>query len=85
MIGGIAIVERTAATGPAVAPLLLDATGAAALLGCGRRKLFALLAGGEVPAPVRFGKRLTWRRAELEDWTRAGCPPACRWTWPPKI
>ena len=45
--------------------LLLDAGATAALLGCGRRKLFSMLAAGEIPAPIRFGKRLTWRRSEL--------------------
>jgi predicted DNA-binding transcriptional regulator AlpA len=80
-MSGIATIERTA-TG--ATPLLLDAGATAALLGCGRRKLFSMLAAGEIPAPIRFGKRLTWRRSELVAWTDAGCPPACRWTWPPQ-
>ena len=30
---------------------------------------------GRVPAPVFFGSRLRWRRADLDDWIAAGCPP----------
>ena len=63
-------------------PLLLDANGAAALVGIGRSNLFRLLSEGSFPSPVALGKRRLWRRAELEAWTCAGCPPSCRWTWP---
>ena len=30
---------------------------------------------GRVPAPLHRGRRLLWRRADLDAWINAGCPP----------
>ena len=62
-------------------PLLLDARRAAALLGIGVSTLYKLHSSGRVPAPVRLGASVRWRRAELVAWTAADCPPRGRWTW----
>jgi predicted DNA-binding transcriptional regulator AlpA len=37
---------------------------------------------GKIPSAVRIGGALRWRRDELRDWFRAGCPPVTLWTWP---
>lgn len=69
--------ERTAGDGR---PLLLDARGAAALLGIGRSTFFRLDETGGVPRGVRLGGRMRrWRAEELRAWIAAGCPPRVRW------
>lgn len=64
----------TTATRPAVAPALLDARAAAALLAVSPRHLYRLADAGRCPAPVRLGAAVRWRQAELLDWLAAGCP-----------
>jgi len=61
-------------------PILVDAKGAAAILGLGRTLLYQLHASGRLgPRPVKLGKRSLWVRAELEDWAAAGCPTREEW------
>jgi len=48
-------------------PLLLKAGDVAKLLGLGRSKVFAMLAGGELPV-IRIGRSVRVPRAALEDW-----------------
>jgi len=59
--------------------LLLSAVKTAELLGIGRTSLYALHSSGRLPMPVRLNHRVLWCRAELEDWTKAGCPDRERW------
>ncbi|HNQ24015.1 MAG TPA: AlpA family phage regulatory protein [Phycisphaerae bacterium] len=62
--------------------LLVDAQGAAKLLGVARSQLYALLKSARLPLPIRLGIRATrWRVEELRAWTAAGCPPRHKWTW----
>ena len=50
-------------------PLLVDAAGAAKLLGVGRRTIFALRARGDFPAPVVLASRtVRYRVVDLEAW-----------------
>ena len=64
-------------------PLLLDARAAAALCGIGRSLWLELHASGRCPLPIRLGRRVVWRREELQAWVRAGCQARERWqeTW----
>ena len=62
--------------------LLLSARDAAKLLGMGERTLHRHNSAGRIPAPVKVGGRWVYRRMELIEWTRAGCPPRARWAWP---
>jgi len=66
---------------PAAALLLRDSH-AAVLLGMSVRTLHARVAAGLVPLPVRCGRLVRWRRAELEAFVLAGCPPRTAWAWP---
>ncbi len=59
--------------------LLLNAIEAAALLGIGRSHLYGLHASGQLPMPVKLGRRSLWRRDELERWVQAGCPVRGKW------
>jgi excisionase family DNA binding protein len=67
----------TATLPPADAPAaqLLDVRAVAALLDCSARHIYRLADAGRMPAPVRLGSLVRWRRAELLDWIADGCPP----------
>jgi excisionase family DNA binding protein len=69
----------TAAIPPADAPAaqLLDVRAVAQLLACSVRHVFRLAGAGRMPQPVRIGALVRWRRADLDGWLAAGCPP-CR-------
>jgi predicted DNA-binding transcriptional regulator AlpA len=36
-------------------------------------------AAGRLPRAVRIGRRKLWRRAEIDAWLLAGCPPRSEW------
>jgi len=54
--------------------LLLSASAAAHAIGISRSQFWKLHASGRVPAPVRIGRRVLWRRSDLEQWVAQGCP-----------
>jgi excisionase family DNA binding protein len=56
---------------------LLDVKSVASLLNCSERHVYRLCDAGRLPAPVRLGALVRWRRSELLDWLAAGCP-TCR-------
>jgi excisionase family DNA binding protein len=56
------------------APVLLDVRAVAALLDCSARHVYRLADSGRMPAPVRVGALVRWRRADLDAWLAAGCP-----------
>lgn len=59
---------------------LVGVAEAARLCGVSRATWDRLEAAGRVgPAPVRLGGRVLYRRAELEEWTAAGCPDRRTW------
>lgn len=53
---------------------LLDVSEVASLLHCSKRHVYRLSDAGRMPAPVRLGALVRWRRAEVLDWIAAGCP-----------
>ncbi len=61
------------------ASLLLDAKTAAQICGLSRSGWWSLHAAGNVPLPVRLGRRTLWCASELVAWTEAGCPSRERW------
>jgi hypothetical protein len=67
--------EVSTAVSPATAPLLLDETTAAALLSISPRKLWELSACGAISF-IKIGALKRYRRCDLEDWVRRGCPTA---------
>ncbi len=62
-------------------PLVIRDSEAAKMLGISRGAFRKLNDSGKVPAPVRLGRRVLWRVAELEAWLESGCPPRHRWEW----
>jgi excisionase family DNA binding protein len=74
----MALPTRGAATlqGPILnAVALLDVQAVAALLGCSSRHVYRLSDAGRMPAPVRVGVLVRWRRGDLQDWIDGGCKP----------
>jgi prophage regulatory protein len=59
--------------------LLISARDAAAMCSVAVSTWYSWLSSGRVPAPLRLGGRVLWRRGELEAWVDAGCPPRCKW------
>jgi predicted DNA-binding transcriptional regulator AlpA len=60
--------------------LLLDASGAAGLLGFTRQYFYQLQSSGRLgPMPIHFGKRTRWSRFELVAWVKSGCPAREKW------
>jgi predicted DNA-binding transcriptional regulator AlpA len=62
-------------------PLLVSAEQAAMLLGVSRATFWSLNAAGSIPLPVKLKgcKRTLWRREELIEFVRAGCPAREKW------
>jgi excisionase family DNA binding protein len=59
---------------PSAAPLL-DVRQVAALLNCSTRHVYRLSDAGHMPAPVKLGALIRWRRADLDAWLTGGCRP----------
>jgi excisionase family DNA binding protein len=66
--------NSTAPPGPAAVPSLLNVRAVAALLDCSPRHVYRLSDAGRMPAPVRVGALVRWRRTDLDSWLAAGCP-----------
>ena len=62
----------------AISPLL-NAREAATLCNLGISTWWRYLSAGKVPAPVRIGASVRWRREELHAWMEANCPPREKW------
>lgn len=67
-----------ALSAPAV-PLIYTRLGLADALQISTRTLDRMLCTGRLPRPVRFGRKLGWRREEVERWLAAGCPSQKEW------
>jgi predicted DNA-binding transcriptional regulator AlpA len=60
--------------------LLVDVVELARMLSVGRTSIFRMQHAGLLgPRPVRLCRRVLWRKAEVERWVEAGCPPRTRW------
>ena len=63
---------------PTAEPLarrLVEIGGVIVLTGRSRRSIANDVALGRMPAPVKIGRSLRWRLADLESWIAAGCKP----------
>jgi excisionase family DNA binding protein len=59
--------------------LLVDPTGAAAMLGISKRHLEDLTAEGGLPAPVKLGRSVRYSVETLRQWVKDGCPSRSEW------
>jgi predicted DNA-binding transcriptional regulator AlpA len=63
-----------------MAPILVDAAAAGALVGISRAQWLKMGSTGEIPAAVRLAERcVRWRVEELRAWCDAGCPSRDEW------
>ena len=53
---------------------LLSAPQAAEIAGVGERSWWRFVSSGKAPHPVRLGRAVRWRKAELAKWIADGCP-----------
>ena len=61
-------------------PLLLSVKDVCGLLGIGVTHFYSLLSSGQVgPRPIKLGRRVLFRREEIEAWVAAGCPCLNKW------
>ena len=68
---------------PDDAGLLIDVKTAASLLNVSPRTLYRLHSVGATPDPVRIGRLVRFRLAELLAWIEADCPPKKHWSYSP--
>ena len=57
---------------------LLSPKQVATILGCSPRHVARLVDSGAMPAPLRLGKLVRWRRGEIDAWIAEGCPGSKR-------
>ncbi len=55
---------------------LLEIDEVADLLKCSDRHIRRLCTNGRMPAPIRVGALVRWRRDDILGWIEQGCPPA---------
>jgi len=67
---------------PDTAGLLIDAKVMAELLNISSRTLYRLDDMQAIPQPVRLGRLIRWRLAEVLSWIDSGCPQRRCWTYP---
>jgi excisionase family DNA binding protein len=58
----------------AALPALLDVRAVAAMLDCSPRHVYRLADAGRMPAPVRIGALVRWRRTDIDNWLKDRCP-----------
>lgn len=58
---------------------LVDAEGAGQVMGVSGRTWRRWDSAGNVPRPIRIGRRVRWHIAELRAWVQASCPPRKQW------
>ena len=59
---------------PPADAILLTVDQVAVMLQCGPRSVHAWSKDGKMPGPVHIQRASRWRRDQLEQWVRAGCP-----------
>ena len=52
---------------------LIDVGQVAYLMRCSPRTVYRLSDAGRMPAPVRLGSLVRWRRVDVEAWIAGGC------------
>jgi excisionase family DNA binding protein len=56
-------------------PTFVDKPQAAEMVGVSVRTLERLVAAGQFPPPIQFGRRRRWLRKGLSRWIEGGCKP----------
>ena len=56
---------------------LLCADDVAGMLRCSPRTVRRLAGSGRMPRPLKVGRLVRWRRADMDEWIARGCPVCC--------
>jgi len=73
------IIERDGGYGQ-ITPGLLSVKQTCEYLSISRPTLYKLSASGKLgPLPISLCRKVLYRRAELDEWIAAGCPPRRAW------
>lgn len=65
--------------GDRITAVLLKSPEVAKMLGISEQHLFRLNAAKKIPAPIKLGKSIRWRKAELINWISSGAPDLKQW------
>jgi len=60
-------------------PALMTARQAWRMCNLSKSAWYKAKAGNRIPAPVKIGGALRWRRDEIKRWIAAGCPARSAW------
>lgn len=52
---------------------MVNAASAAAIVGVSRRSWWRFVSDGKAPKPIRLGRCVRWRVAEIRKWIAGGC------------
>lgn len=52
---------------------MVNAASAAAIVGVSRRSWWRFVSDGKAPKPIRLGRCVRWRVAEIRHWIANGC------------
>ncbi|HEV3258706.1 MAG TPA: helix-turn-helix domain-containing protein [Gemmataceae bacterium] len=70
------MIDSSTATAPEpAAAQLLDVRAVAEVLNCSPRHIYRLADAGRMPAPIKLGALVRWRRQDLDAWLATGCRP----------
>ncbi len=58
---------------------LFTVTGLARALKVSVRQVWKMLSRGDLPAPIKLGRSVRWRAAEIAKWLEAGAPTRELW------
>ncbi|MDR0363305.1 MAG: helix-turn-helix domain-containing protein [Planctomycetota bacterium] len=61
------------------ADILVTVDEAAEMCKVCRAAFYRMCAAGKTPARIKLGRSTRWRRQELLDWIKAGCPSREKW------
>ena len=54
---------------------MVNANTASAIIGVSRRSWWRFVSEGRAPQPIRLGRCVRWRLAEIRNWIADGCRP----------
>lgn len=75
----LATMETTASQSGVPTSALYCAADLARLLGLSERTDWRLASAGNLPQPIRLGRSVRWRVAEIQAWLEQGCPGRREW------
>ena len=58
---------------------LIDVAAVSEILGVCRRTVWRLSSSAQMPASLKIGRLVRWRKSEIEEWVSAGCPARRIW------